>query len=223
MALDDRCPSRIRWRVPINIGPRDWQPSSQPTSKQKVIPVDFTLIYRGPLKANGRIGHKQEIRRVFHKQLKILWGQQPLASYARYLSEDRAEGDISVIKKVKEFRFAPLVTKELLLVAHLDVSILRPEEPGSIVTQGGDIDNRLKTLLDSLRMPRNPSELPKNDKPGDSEDPFFILLEDDNLITRISVRTDRLLEPVHDSSDAYILLRVRTAATMRIWGNIDLV
>lgn len=36
----------------------------------------------------------------------------------------------------------------------------------------GDIDNRIKTLLDALRKPKDISELPKVDLPGDGEDPF---------------------------------------------------
>jgi hypothetical protein len=32
--------------------------------------------------------------------------------------------------------------------------------------------------------------------PADNEDPFYVLLEDDKLITDISVTTDTMLEPV---------------------------
>jgi hypothetical protein len=69
----------------------------------------------------------------------------------------------SIVERVGQFEFAPLVTKKLDLVAELDVLFLRPEPPGS-VGHGGDIDNRIKTLLDSLRIPRG-NELSSNDSP----------------------------------------------------------
>jgi len=184
--------------------------------------MEFTLVYRGPLKANGRPKDKQHIRRSFHGQLKALWKQQPLEPFKRYLEETPDQGELSVIRKVGDFRFAPLVTEKLRLVAALHVTMLRPEAPGSIVTQGGDIDNRLKTLLDSLRMPHKKSELPNDDSPDDGEDPFFCLLEDDNLITSLAIDTDRLLEPVSMPSDVYLIVRVTTKATAQIWGNIGL-
>ena len=184
--------------------------------------MEFTLVYRGPLKSNGRPNDKQEIRRVFHRQLKELWSQNPLESFRRYLEDVPEKGEISIIRKVGSFRFAPLVAEKLRLVAELEIVLLRPEAPGSIVTQGGDIDNRLKTLLDSMRMPHSESELPNCDVPSEAEDPFFCLLEDDNLITSISVKTDRLLEPIDNPSEVVLLLHVKTKATEMIWGNMGL-
>jgi Holliday junction resolvase RusA-like endonuclease len=53
------------------------------------------------------------------------------------------------------FVFVPLVTAEMSAVAELSVVLLRPEPAGQLLTQGGDIDNRLKTLFDALTMPRH--------------------------------------------------------------------
>jgi len=188
--------------------------------------MEFYLTYRGPLKASGRPLEKQTIRRIFHKQLQELWLQAPLSSYAppkgHYLDEDPPETSLSIIQRIAGFRFAPLVTERLHLVADLDITMLRPEPPGSIVTQGGDIDNRLKTLLDSLKMPKEVGEVPRSDSPGGDEDPFFCLLEDDNLITKLTVGTGRLLEPRNASSNVVLIIHVRTKATQLTYGNIDL-
>ena len=184
--------------------------------------MEFTLLYQGPLKANGQPDHKQEIRKEFHAQLKKLWTQPPLDGYRRYLEEIPAKGEISVIKKFDDFSFAPLVTEELQMVAEIHVTLLRPEAPGSIVTQGGDIDNRIKTLLDSLRMPQNKSELPKDTLPSEEENPFFCLLEDDNLITKLEIDTDRLLTPESKSSDVCLLLKITIKAIGMTWGNMGL-
>ena len=184
--------------------------------------MEFTLYYRGELKANGRPKEKQAIRRVFHQQLKELWTQVPLSKQRGMLEKvvDKSEG--SIITPVNRFNFAPLVNCRLNLIAELGVTLLRPEPPGSIITQGGDIDNRLKTLFDALKVPAEATALPKNDAPREDEDPFFVLLEDDNLITKVSVDTDRLLDNVQKDSEVVLLIHVRAKATFLTWANINL-
>jgi len=186
--------------------------------------MEFTLVYRGPLKANGRPAEKQAIRRIFHGQLKELWKQPPLTDHGppggHLLEDSPPQGDFSIIQRVGVFRLAPLVAEKLHLIAELQITLLRPEAPGGVLTQGGDIDNRLKTLLDSLRMPHNVGEIPGTPLPD--EDPFFCLLEDDNLVTKIGVSTDRLLEPTASQSDVQLFIHVTTKATRMIYGNMGL-
>jgi hypothetical protein len=193
--------------------------------------MEFTLVYQGPLKANGSIKEKQDIRREFHKQLAELWKQEPLSSRVQdnpILLKNVVTYNMppthstSVIQRVDAFQFMPLVSSKLYLVAELDITFLRPEPPGRIVTQGGDIDNRLKTLFDAFRIPKESKEIPAGDTPGVNENPFYCLLEDDNLITKVSVRTDRLLKPCNDSSFVELLIAVRTKITKMCWDNMDL-
>jgi hypothetical protein len=58
-----------------------------------------------------------------------------------------APGNYSVLREMSPFTFAPLVTEEMSLFAQLEIELLRPEPPGHLLTQGGDIDNRMKTLF----------------------------------------------------------------------------
>lgn len=181
--------------------------------------MKFTLHYRGILKANGKPDHKQCIRRCFHKQLAILWQQVPLNEQQYLLEKEPAKGKISVIQTVNGFDFAPLINEQLNLIAELKIIMLRPEPPGSIITQAGDIDNRLKTLFDALKVP-NASDIPACDIPREDETPFYCLLEDDNLITKISVQTDRLLYPCENQSEVEMLIHVSTKATRISWNNM---
>jgi hypothetical protein len=168
----------------------------------------------GPLKANSTVRDKQAIRRTVHRQLSTLWDQLPLRNHREYLRETTNPGELSLIR--------PLGGAELF------VTFLRPEPPGSIITQGGDIDNRLKTLLEALRMPKVAAEIPPGDSPAVHEDPFFCLLEDDNLVTRLSVTTDRLLDlsrvtgSTHTGSEVLLLIHVETKRTVGTWGNVGL-
>jgi hypothetical protein len=55
------------------------------------------------------------------------------------------------------------------------------------------LDNRLKTLFDALQMPAQRSEL-GSASPAADEDPFYCLLENDKLITKVGTTTAPLLE-----------------------------
>lgn len=158
----------------------------------------LTLHYRGALKANGGPTHKHELRRQFHVQLKKLWSQRPLSECPQWLRTPRTD-EYCVIRPMGAYRFAALVTEEMNLFAEVQITLLRPEPPGALITHGGDIDNRLKTLFDALTMPRQPNALPAGAVPISDEEPFHCLLEDDNLITAVSVRTEQLLEPADPS------------------------
>ncbi len=92
------------------------------------------------------------------------------------------------------FYFAPLVTNELALTCRLEIQFFRREPAGALILQGGDIDNRVKTLFDALRVPEETQV--KNMRPAEDETPFFCLLQDDILVTGFSVNTERLLEPL---------------------------
>lgn len=178
----------------------------------------FTLTYRGPLPVKASPKDKQLIRRQIHPQLMRLWSLPPLDKQIYTLLSEEQTIRPCIISRLNGFRFAPLVSTKLHLIAKLEIIFLRPEAPGNLVTQGGDIDNRLKTLFDSLRMPRVVGELPANDTPQQNEDPFFCLLEDDALITEISVKTDMLLDPVAHKSSTELLIRVETGSVEPGWG-----
>lgn len=173
----------------------------------------FVLHYRGPLRANGRPEHKNEIRQAIHSQLARLWRQEPLSGYPNLLEPRKREGNYCLLRPFGPFTFVPLVNAEMNVIAELRVTLLRPETPGHLITQGGDIDNRLKTLFDALTMPRHTDQLPAGAAPTADQVPFFCLLEDDNLVTAVAIRTEQLLEPAGDPSTVDLTVDVETRVT----------
>lgn len=181
--------------------------------------MEFRLFYRGPLKANGDKVHKHELRLKFHPQLRRLWDVTPLKdNYPLFPIEEH----MRPYHKVGNTIFVPVVTSALDLVAQLEIVMLRPEEPGSIITKGGDLDNRLKTLFDALRKPKDLKELPDHYQPPSEEEVFFCLLEDDALITGVAMTTDRLLE-FSSEDEVILLIHVRIRGAKTTMDNMSLV
>lgn len=198
--------------------------------------VEFRLTYAGQLLASGnerpgaeagRARHKQEIRKVFLTQLKRLWNITPslksmLDTPAEIISvnrTDRTTRQAALPERYRcgNYRLLPLVTKDLGLFVGIDVLFLRPDPPGVLI-RSGDIDNRLKTLFDALRMPGPDSNELGGLEPASDENPFYCLLEDDRLISKVSIETDLLLEPSdesrrNDANDTRLIITVKLKPT----------
>jgi hypothetical protein len=194
--------------------------------------MEFRLTYAGRLLSNGKAPHKHEIRRHFHPQLQKLWKISPHLCSLReplmtsVLTVNRPP-DRSRLETLPErfscgpFRLVPLVTRDLKLACSLDVLYLRPDYPSSVLKTGGDIDNRLKTLFDALRIPGPDTQELGGCKPQEGENPLYCLLEDDVLITHVSVKTDNLLEPVlKQADDARLIITVKILPIEATLANI---
>lgn len=217
--------------------------------------MKFRLTYEGPLRphrgeARGNqkdplSTHKWAIRKVFHFQLRHLWKTNKTLSEwkvqrkdfptarvlsdnaARWGSKDHYEPLIDVLAdnyNKYNHRFVPLARKDLNLTCSLGILFLRRDPPGSII-HAGDIDNRVKTLIDALRMPNSPNQMQGSESALDGEDPFFCLLEDDDQVSHLGVESDTLLDPpTDDGADigkARVIITVEIRPYLITWDSVS--
>ncbi len=168
--------------------------------------MKFRLVYRGELRSNGSPTHKHAVRRVFHRQLLNLWKDYPLNEVQQFINIDPDKGDALGISR-GGFKFVPLISPRLELVASLEVLLLRPESAGSVLTQAGDIDNRLKTLMDALQVPKD-NQIPKGIMPETDEAFLYCLLEDDNLVISLDISTGKLYDTVSSKNEVLLVIGV---------------
>jgi hypothetical protein len=114
------------------------------------------------------------------------------------------------------YEFVPVLHRPGQLVCEVDITWLRRESAGDIV-HGGDLDNRLKTLFDGLRMPHEESQIGGlAEKTGER---CYCLLEDDSQITKLSISTHQLLEPMQEgekAGDVDLLINVNVLSTSQM-------
>ncbi len=191
----------------------------------------FTLHYRGPLKSNAGAREKHKLRMKFHEQLHDLWERAPLKHHrewlcwTRYLENKELEEESGkrwcAVQERGGLRFSAVVYEMSHLVADLDILLLRPGGPGDIVKDGGDIDNRLKTLFDALTVP-DENQARRLEPPSDRSLLHHCVFEDDKLITGFRVSTDRLLD-YKCEKEVLLTVHVNVSCTTATMGNLALV
>jgi hypothetical protein len=221
-----------------------------PYGPPKDCAMEFRLTYEGLLPSSGNNPHaneKHDIRKKFHLQLKKLWSEHaglqslkhppefPVISpqsgmgvrFFSGLSTSRIDYLAKQFGRANH-HWVPLVTKDLSLWCGLDILYLRPGIPGQVL-RAGDIDGRMKTLFDALKMPWQLQDLGdyQNRPVPPDENPFFCLLEDDSLVSQASIETDRLLEfvggDIPHQDDARIVITVRLHPLIFKWENMGFV
>lgn len=203
----------------------------------------FMLTWEGELKGQSRRGgnapKKHAIRMHFHRQLETLWGVHPslkrlaTSKFPNYETAVEGMGGVRPGRPEQPYknlaaehytkfgqRWLPLVTPESTLTCHLDILYLRQGQIDH--SEGiGDIDGRLKVLSDALCIPTEGSQSENN---SEEEQPIYVLLSDDRLISGVTVRTGELLAPTGDSvrkHDAKVVVGVEIAMTIPNWFTLN--
>jgi hypothetical protein len=199
----------------------------------------FHLVYRGPLRAsanNSKTADVTKVREYFHPQLVNLWNTHNALKVLAAEGAMQTGGDVhSVIigadgipRKltprelvvqghpsftdcippllVGDRSYLPLVRESLHLACELEILFLRQQDPGALLDQGGDIDGRIKLLLDALRMPDKQEQ---DIAPPSVDGEIYCLLQNDTLVSRLDVDTDRLLVPeTEDKKEVHLVIAV---------------
>jgi len=154
--------------------------------------MKFKLLYFGEIFTNPkkRSQHIADIRMQFHPQLKKLLEHSPWDNLTQYMMPNAKKSPIST-KHVGGIDWNPIITPNLNLLAEIEIQLFHPEIVG---VARSDIDNRVKTILDGLRCPQNEHEI--GDNTPRNIGPIYTLLDDDHLVTKLSVNTSHLLS--HD-------------------------
>lgn len=204
--------------------------------------MEFHLTYQGPLPAcnsakdEAKSEYKQKIRLEFATQLANHWNREQMLMYWKRTGftvvpvVNRRPEVPSLVQNTNPhfmiemcgYRWIPIVTRSNGLICELEIMLKRRSDPGDIFVSGddgGDLDNRLKILLDALRMPLSPKECPGNMcGPGLHDGQWtelIALLEDDALISKITIEARRLNtipldDQGHDWAEIDVLAKLKT-------------
>jgi hypothetical protein len=153
--------------------------------------MEFTLTYTGTLPPRQRRVSREKTA------LRAAFGPQ-LAELVPEFYPDGLPNEHKV--KVNDLVYLALVPKILHVGVHLDIQIFTPSQR----RRPGDVDNRVKTLIDGLTVP-----LPGARTETEDKDPNpLCLLEDDSQVLRYTLDSRRWLA-MDDPAQTLVLVGVR--------------
>ena len=186
--------------------------------------MKFELFVVGEIKSGnagrGRSENIFEIRKQLEPQLRRVWESQPLLEFDK---QKGIRGSISglmtnmVCRWVSNTRFIPVICEGLHLAARIEFTFYEPTGSLSVASEVSDIDNRLKTLFDALRYPRDVNEIGDRDYGNE----FHCLLDDDIRIWEITVKRTRLLRDM-EGQDRFARISVEAIASQTTLNNLSL-
>ena len=102
--------------------------------------------------------------------------------------------------------------KSFALHCGLNIRFLRKEPPGKVY-QGGDLDGRMKTLIDALTMPQHVEQVLDQNISTEAQ-PLHCLLEEDSMISGLEIESERLLGNSNNAGD-YVKLTIHVDVRVR--------
>lgn len=149
--------------------------------------LEFRLVYQGILLSSGnkpQPHNKHDIRLYLHKQMVNVWKKRsPICEIHEHEFRLKAIADFHSRSLTK--KFLPLVKSPMY--CSLDILLLRRDSNRILVS--GDLDGRIKTLIDALAFP-NVSENTETDQPEPKL--IYCLMKDDSLVSEVRVVADHL-------------------------------
>ena len=154
--------------------------------------MKLTLTYEGvlPPRRSGLSSVKAALRSAFHPQI--------LAQVRQRMSPETLA---KVTKTVMGQKFVSVANQSLRTAVELDVLLLSRQGPRA----SGDMDNRLKTLIDGLTCPANPQQM-QGFQPPDGGGPMYCLAEDDVRVKRVGVDSRRWFNPNATQGEALVVI-----------------
>lgn len=167
--------------------------------------MQFTLIYSSDLPPNGSVHDKWKIRREIEPQLRRLCNTPPFDALSRR-QDPNADPSIYMGRSIRDIDFIPVLKSEHGVRAEIKILMLSSEIPGGVI-HCGDIDNRMKTLFDAMSIPSE-QQIP-SDPEFNPDRRVYCLLDDDRLITSVTVESERNLRLNRGSREALVVIRIR--------------
>lgn len=151
----------------------------------------LTLTYQGRLPATQRgvSSFKAEIRRQLHPQIRDQIAHMLDGPNAQY-----------VTSSVDGFEFVSPAHKRFRTAIDLDLIILTPSKR----RHAGDLDNRLKTLIDGMTRPVSLNQMQGFTQP-DGGGPTYCLLDDDGLVRSLRIDSRTWHAPTQAADESFVL------------------
>lgn len=187
--------------------------------------MKFTLFYSGTIRSSNKknVNHINEIRCGLSPQIRLLYDYEPLSGLeAKCEPGEYPEQSIRTFLNVRNRSYSCLVNRGFGLACIIHFTFFESSGSLSVASDIGDLDNKVKTLIDALRVPAESEvDVVRDSFIGHT---VHCLLMDDSYIWEIQVERKRLLHPEFRKQrtlaqiDVEVIPRKVTIANLGLFG-----
>ncbi|AZO45394.1 hypothetical protein EJ076_31985 [Mesorhizobium sp. M7D.F.Ca.US.005.01.1.1] len=179
--------------------------------------MDIYLTYRGQIPSKkSSLDAIWAMRRSFHGQLVKLWGKEPFAILKKWEDSNFAAEAPNFLRKVGDQLFVPFYSEAIGVGVKLEINLLTGFPQQQAVISSGDLDNRVKRIIDALRAPTQKGELIASLEPDTR---WYCVMDDDSSVKEVTAS----LAPYLDSNDpsvSFVFVRIRTSPSAVTFANL---
>ena len=179
--------------------------------------MEFVLTYEGRIPSRSKDkAAVWEMRKSFDRQLRKLWGKPPFDILAEWEATGFAAGAPNFLIRRGAQSFVPLYGLKVGIGVSLDIKLLSGLPDRKPVISSGDLDNRIKRVIDALRAAADEGELI-----GGLEDNarWHCLMDDDSSVLQLSASLGPYLGS-DDTAVSFASITVRPIATRVTTDNL---
>lgn len=187
--------------------------------------MQITLKYRGIVPSaqsgggNKKTEHISKMRLCFHEQLKKLWGQPPFQVLKDWLETGFEASAPDFTQTVSTVRYLPFFDEKRIGIAvGLKITLLsgEPNNAPQLISKG-DLDNRIKSIIDALQPPQSNSQSDDEVKLND----IYCLMGDDEAVKEIKATTRPFLAS-QSHNDNFVIIEVTPIPQRVTISNIEM-
>ena len=180
--------------------------------------MELVLTYEGRIPAQrSDLEVIWDIRKSFDRQLRKVWGKAPFAVLKEW-EEGTGSKPPQFTRQQGGHTFVPLYGKDVGVGVDLNITLLTGMPPQQAIINAGDLDNRIKRLIDGLRAPKDKGEMSKN-LPATGR--WHCLVEDDSAVLGLQARLGAYLGN-DDPAISFAIVRVRPVAMRVTMDNLEM-
>jgi hypothetical protein len=171
--------------------------------------MELTLTFEGRIPAQrSDLGVIWTMRRSFSSQLEKVWGKPPFEVLRKWEDSGFAAGAPKFTRILADTTYIPLYGLDVGVGVDLEITLLTGMPTQKSVISSGDLDNRIKRIIDALRVPQGKGEL-QSDALAKSR--CYCLVEDDNAVLALRAKLGPYLGS-NDPSVSFAIIRARPVA-----------
>ncbi|GLS36076.1 hypothetical protein GCM10010869_16650 [Mesorhizobium tianshanense] len=144
-------------------------------------------------------------------------GQRTVCSaQKKWEDSDFAAKAPNFLRNVGNQLFVPFYGEAVGVGVKLEIKLLTGMPQQQAVISSGDLDNRIKRIIDAMRAPTQKGELTANLEPNSR---WYCVMDDDSSVKEVTASLAPYLDS-NDRSESFVFIRVRTSPNAVTFANL---